>query len=354
MQQNMHLKNMNKCEIKLDLKQELKNLQNKKSQYTIPIFIPHKGCRNECVFCNQRKISGKLKEVLPEEVDSIIKTHLEYFKNSNRSIEIAFFGGSFTGLETNLQEKYLSVANNYIISGKVSGIRISTRPDYISPRILRLLKKYNVKTIELGVQSLDNEVLNLAKRGHSKEDVIKASRLIKLYGFELGHQIMIGLPGSSIEKEINTAKEVVKILPSQLRIYPVYVISPSELYDMYLRGEYIPLEFDEAVYRTYEVVKKIQETNIKIIRLGLQSTEEICSSNEEIVGPVCDNFAEYVFTRIIRERIESEIKKVKEKIEILNLIVPKQYISLVIGPKKANKEYFKQKYEINLNIKGEL
>lgn len=345
---------MSSYEIRLDLKQELKNIQNKNNQYTIPIFIPHKGCKNECVFCNQRKISGRLKEVLPEEIDCIIKEHLRYFEKSKRNIEIAFFGGSFTGLEMELQEKYLSIANKYILNKQVSGIRISTRPDYINIKILNLLKKYNVKVIELGVQSLDNDVLTLAKRGHLKEDVIKASRLIKIYGFELGHQIMIGLPGSSVEKEVNTAKEIVKIMPSQLRIYPVYVIYPSELYDMYIEGKYTPLSFEEAVERTTQVVKIIQNTNIKIIRLGLQSTEEICSSNKKIVGPVCDNFAEYVFSRLIRDTLENKFLKIKKQIELLSVGIPKKYISLVVGPKKINKEYFLKKYGIKLIVKGEL
>lgn len=184
---------MNK-KIVLTLEEELKNLKNKKDQYTIPIFIPHKGCNNECVFCNQRKISGTQKEVKPEEVDLIISRYLSYFTDKKKYVEVAFFGGSFTGIDIYLQEEYLRVANKYVLEGKIDGIRLSTRPDYISPKILNLLKKYNVSTIELGVQSLDDEVLKLSKRGHTKLDVIKASRMIKLYGFNLGHQIMIGLP----------------------------------------------------------------------------------------------------------------------------------------------------------------
>lgn len=345
---------MNK-KVTLNLEEQLKNLKNKKDQYTIPIFIPHKGCNNECVFCNQRKISGTQKEVEPKEVDLIISKYLSYFTDKKKYVEIAFFGGSFTGIDIALQEEYLRVANKYIANGKVDGIRLSTRPDYISPKILNLLKKYNVTTIELGVQSLDDEVLKLSKRGHTKLDVIKASRMIKLYGFNLGHQIMIGLPGSNIEKEIKTAEEVVCILPKELRIYPVYVISPSELYDMYLDGRYIPLEFEEAIERTCEVLKVISKTDIKVIRLGLQSTDEICSKNTDIAGPVCDNFAEYVFAKLIKEKLESILMEEKDidKINSLEVLVPKRYISLVVGPKRKNKIYFKEKYNIDLIIKGE-
>ena len=237
---------MNNIVVKLDLKNELRNLINKENQNTIPIFIPHKGCKNSCVFCNQHKISGALKDVTPKEIDEIIKEYLGYFEGSSKNIEIAFFGGSFTGLDYTMQKEYLEVANKYVKLGKVSGIRLSTRPDYISSKILKLLKINNVKTIELGVQSLDDEVLFASKRGHSKLDVIRASRLIQGYGFNLGHQIMIGLPNSTLEKEITTIEKVIKINPKELRIYPVYVISPSELYDMYIENKYEPLSQEDA------------------------------------------------------------------------------------------------------------
>ncbi len=347
---------MEDYKIKIDFTDELKNLANKKKQYTIPIFIPHKGCKNECVFCNQKKISGELKDVSPDEIDNIIKKYLSYYDDNNTCyIEVAFFGGSFTGLDLKLQEQYLKVVNKYVLSGKIDGIRLSTRPDYISFKILSLLKKYNVKTIELGIQSLDNEVLTISKRGHDNLSVIKASRMIKLYGFNLGHQIMVGLPGSNLNKELYTANEVVRILPDELRIYPVYVIPQSELYDMYLNKKYIPLSFKEAVYRTYEIVKVINKTDIKIIRLGLQSTSEICSSNKDIVGPVCDNFAEYVFAMLVREKIEKEFENINiKKLNSITIIVPKKYFSIIVGPKRININYLEKRYNKKIVIRGEV
>ena len=180
MQQNMQLKIVN-YNIDLNLDYELKNILNKENQYTIPIFIPHKGCKNECIFCNQRKISGHLTSVTYSDVDEEIKKNLKYFENNkkNKKIQIAFFGGSFTGINFNEQIEYLKVANKYIENGKVDSIRLSTRPDYISPKILKMLKMYNVETIELGVQSMDNEILKIAKRGHLRRHVIRASRLIR-------------------------------------------------------------------------------------------------------------------------------------------------------------------------------
>ena len=337
-------------EIKLDLKQELKNFINKDNQYTIPIFIPHKGCPHACVFCNQRRISGTIKDTTVEDVDNIIKEYLDYYLNTDKKIEIAFFGGSFTGIDLSLQEAYLKVAYKYIIDGKVDSIRLSTRPDYINDEILTLLTKYGVKTIELGVQSMNDEILDKAKRGHTRDDVINASNLIRQYGIRLGHQIMIGLPYSSIDSEVYTIKECLKLEPEQLRIYPVYVIEDSELYEMYEAGEYKALEIGEAVNRCVAVIHECQKTNVQIIRLGLQSTSEITAKNANIYGPVSDNFAEYVMAALIRERIENEIVKDNGNIVVY---VPKRYISATIGPKKINKIYFENKFNVKYIVKGE-
>lgn len=339
-------------EISLDLKHALKNFLNKDNQYTIPIFIPHKGCPNSCVFCNQKKISGQIKNVSLDEVDSKIQEYLGYYTNKEKKIEIAFFGGSFTGIDINDQEAYLKIAYKYIEDGKVDSIRLSTRPDYINTEILDLLKKYGVGTIELGVQSMDDNILNIAKRGHTSLDVVNASNLINSYGIRLGHQVMIGLPESTLESEIYTIKECLKLNPKQLRIYPVYVIGDSELYDMYKDGRYVPLTIAQAVKRTIEVVHYCQETDISIIRLGLQSTDEITSSNANIYGPVSDNLAEYVMAGVIREEIEKQIKNIGN-MEQLIVHIPSKYVSVTIGPKKVNKIYFEQKYNMKYVVKGD-
>ena len=338
-------------EIKLDLTCDLKNFINKDKQYTIPIFIPHKGCPNSCIFCNQKKISGQIKNVDLSDVDNIIKTYLSYYKDQSKKIEIAFFGGSFTGIDINLQIDYLKVAKKYIDNGEVNSIRLSTRPDYISEEILVMLKEYGVDTIELGVQSMDDKILSIAKRGHTSQDVIRASKLIKKYNIRLGHQIMIGLPNSTMETEIYTIKECLKLKPTQLRIYPVYVIEDSELYDMYNSREYTPLSIAEAVKRCVAVVKECQSEDVAIIRLGLQSTSEITSSNSNIFGPVCDNFAEYVISAIIREHIEKYLKK--DQNEDIIVHVPRKYVSVTVGPKKINKIYFENKYNVRYIVKGE-
>ena len=346
--------------LKLDLNHILKNILNKEDQYTIPIFIPHLGCNNECVFCNQRKITGLDSSVTIDDVENIINEYLEYFKDKvkDKKVEVAFFGGSFTGIPIQKQEEYLKVANRYLREKVVDSIRISTRPDYITPKILSMLRKYNVGTIELGVQSMDDEVLKASKRGHTSLDVICASRLIHTFGMNLGIQIMVGLPKSTLEKEINTIKKVLKLKPKVLRIYPVYVLKESKLYDMYLQKKYIPLNLEDAVDRVYNVLNECRKTDVKVIRIGLQTTSEITASNTEIVGPVCDNFAEYALAKIVLEQIEkyvcnNKLNNVKEYRVILNVTVPSKYISVVVGPKKINKIYLKEKYNVVLKVKGE-
>ena len=339
-------------EINLDLKHELKNFSNKKEQYTIPIFIPHKGCPNNCVFCNQKKISGQLTDVTAQDVEDKIEEYLKYYSNSKKKIEVAFFGGSFTGIPIDKQIEYLQVANSYVKKGLVGAIRISTRPDYINRNILDTMKKYNVKTIELGVQSMDNEILTLSKRGHTALDVVNASKLIHEYGIVLGHQIMIGLPGSTRESEVYTIKECLKLQPQQLRIYPVYVIPDSELYSMYENSEYKPLSINEAVMRCKAVIYECQKTDISIIRLGLQSTDEITAKNNDLRGPVSDNLAEYVMSALVRDKIEKEIKNRQIDDSKLIINVPQKYVSICVGPKKINKIYFENKYNIKFIVKG--
>ena len=181
-------------------------MKKDQKQYVIPVFIPHLGCPNDCSFCNQKSISGKTKMPTKDEVIKIIEEHLKNMKEDIEK-EIAFFGGSFTGIEIEKQKEYLEIANEYITCKKVQGIRISTRPDYINKDILKMLKKYNVKTIELGVQSTNDYILKRCDRGHTFMDVKNASKLIRRYRFNLGHQMMVGLPESTKLDEIRTAKD---------------------------------------------------------------------------------------------------------------------------------------------------
>ena len=222
-------------------------------QYVIPIFVPHLGCPNDCTFCNQKSISGQTKQVTPKDVKQTIEKYLKGFKEKNLPTEVAFFGGSFTGIDINTQEELLKAAYEFIKAKRIDSIRVSTRPDYIDKERLKLLKKYGVKTIELGVQSSNNYILKKCKRGHTFEDVKKASKLIRKYRFTLGHQMMIGLPESTRIDELNTAKDLAKLKPKLIRLYPVLVIKNTQLEKEYKKGEYEPLTVLQAVERCKEL-----------------------------------------------------------------------------------------------------
>ncbi len=201
-----------------------------RQHYIIPIFVPHLGCPNDCIFCNQKSISGEQRQVSAKEVKEQIEFYWKSFKNKETAfIEVAFFGGSFTGIPQEKQIELLQAVQEYIDKGKVNSIRISTRPDYINKEILKLLKKYKVHTIELGVQSSNDYILRRSKRGHTFEDVKKASKLIRRYGFCLGHQMMVGLPESTRLDELNTARDLAKLKPKIMRIYPVLVIKNTRI-----------------------------------------------------------------------------------------------------------------------------
>ena len=213
----------------------------KKKFFHIPIFVPHKGCPHDCVFCNQRKITGRQKDISIDEAKLIIDSHLETIEKYNSKgtyyTEIAFFGGSFTAIDINKQTQLLKVAQKYVNSGRVQGIRCSTRPDAINGSILSNCQKYGVTAIELGVQSADEEVLSLSERGHSFKDVVNAAALIKEYGIELGLQMMTGLPGDTFEKSIEMSKKIASLCPKNVRIYPTLVMEGTHLMEMYKKGE---------------------------------------------------------------------------------------------------------------------
>ncbi|WP_265443604.1 elongator complex protein 3 [Acetivibrio straminisolvens] len=310
----------------------------------IPIFIPHKGCPFDCIYCNQKYISGQKDDMTEDKMISIIESHINS-AGQDAYIEIGFYGGSFTGIEREEQYKYLETANRYIKEGKVKSIRLSTRPDYITGEILDYLKKYSVNTIELGVQSLDDEVLQKTCRGHSAEDVYNASALIKKWGFVLGIQTMIGLPGDSRQKALHTAEKVVGIKPDILRIYPTLVVRGTYLEKMYNKGEYTPLELEEAVELCAELLYIYEKNNINVIRIGLQPTESINEGGDVIAGPFHPAFRQLVESRMALDVIEKAIiEQNLSKKSSLIICTDKKEISNVIGQGRKNVEYLRKKY----------
>lgn len=210
-----------------------------KKHAIIPIFIPHKGCPNDCIFCNQRKITARSAAVSPEDVRTTIRTWLTTLQDVP-VVEAAFYGGSFTGIPLEEQRAYLEVAREYKENGAIQKIHLSTRPDYITPEILDNLKEYSVDTIELGVQSFDEDVLRQSRRGHTVQQVYDAVAQIQDYGFELGIQLMIGLPGDTMEKCLHSTRETARLRPQLARLYPTIVLDETDLYEEYRQGMYTP------------------------------------------------------------------------------------------------------------------
>lgn len=327
-----------------------------KKQYIIPIFVPHLGCPNDCVFCNQKSISGQAKQVTKEDVKNIIEEHLKYIKKDSK-VEVAFFGGSFTGIEEEKQEELLSTAYEYIKQKKVDSIRISTRPDYIDKKILKRLKKYKVKTIELGVQSANDYILKKAGRGHTFEDVVKASKLIRWYGFDLGHQMMVGLPESTTVDEINTAKQLIKLKPKMVRIYPVLVIKNTKLEKDYNDGKYKPLTVTQAVEVCKELVKLFVKKHIEVIRIGLQPTDTITNpdndKSEVVAGPFHPAFRQLVESGMWYDVIVEKIKQLNTKVKEVVVTVNPADVNNVIGQRKDNINNLRDVYDVNLIVKAD-
>ena len=312
-----------------------------KKHNNIPIFIPELACPHQCVFCDQTKISGAQKIPQPSDISDIVNRHLLTIP-AERHINIAFFGGSFTGIPYNMQESYLKEAYKFVETKQVAGIRLSTRPDYIDTKILDLLKIYKVETIELGAQSTDDYVLKKSGRGHTYKDIEKASQLINSYEFNLGLQMMIGLPGDTSEKSVKTANDIIKLGAENSRIYPTLVVKGTALEKMYHSGKYTALQLDEAVEITKQVYKILEENNVKIIRTGLHPSEELTPEKSLIAGPYHSSFKELVLTEIWFDLLTEKLKGVIAEDVVIQ--VNKTQLNYAVGYKAKNKNILLKKF----------
>lgn len=319
-----------------------------KRHYIIPIFVPHEGCPHTCVFCNQDSITGSCFSIDGDFVRETIEQYLDTIKGDDLIIEVSFFGGTFTAINMIKQKELLAVAKEYKNAKKINYIRLSTRPDYINDKILSNLKDYEVDIIELGVQSLDNEVLIKSGRGHSSEDVYKASNLIKEYGFTLGHQIMLGLPGDTKLKDIETTKKVIELNPDICRIYPSLVIKDTPMERMFKEGIYKPYSLEEAVEISKIVYAMLTCNNITVIRIGLQPTEEINYGGDIIAGPFHPAFRELVEGSIYCDMIKEYIRINKDCNEVH--INPKEISKLYANKKESFKRLSKELDNVNLKV----
>ena len=314
----------------------------KKRHVNIPIFIPHLGCPNACVFCNQRTISGhgdfKIESVR-DEIESALST-----LSADTEREIAFFGGSFTGIDRALMVELLDMAESYVKMGLVSEIRLSTRPDYINSEILDILSQYSVRTIELGLQSLNDEVLCASRRGHSSECALSACKQIKERGFNLIGQMMIGLPKSTGESEIRTAELICKLHADGARVYPTVVFADTELSLMMKEGEYLPLDTESAVERTKNVLAVFDSYGVPCIRVGLCASENLRDASLAIAGATHSAIGEMAMSELFYDRICKELDERKICGGALKIFVPLGATSKAVGQKRKNKEKICKKY----------
>lgn len=309
----------------------------------ISLFVPHAGCPNQCSFCNQKTISGSVKELTPAEVTETLREAATH-GNSPDTTEIAFFGGSFTAIERGYMISLLEAARPFVEEGLFSGIRISTRPDAIDSEVLEILKQYKVTAIELGAQSTDDKVLLMNRRGHTKAHIVNASRLIRAHGFSLGLQMMTGLYGDTPERALKTCEDIIALKPDTVRIYPTVILEGTELCELYKKGEYSPQTTGEAVELCSVLLRKFYENNIRVIRLGLHSGGNV----EEgfVAGPYHPAFGELCESGIYLEKarellsvkypLNSGICSLSRKPRV-TLYVNDKEISKMTGQKSSNK-----------------
>lgn len=296
------------------------------------LFVPDEGCPHRCSFCNQKTISGKVTPLKISEIDEACNIALDNI-GCNEG-EIAFFGGSFTAIDKEYMISLLERAYSYIEKGLFKGIRISTRPDCIDSEILTILKKYGVTAIELGCQSLDDEVLILNTRGHTQQDVVNASNLIKDMGFELGLQMMTGLYGDDDNKALKTAEKIVSLKPSTVRIYPTIVLEGTRLCELYNEGTYKPQTVEEAAELCKKLIVMFEKADIKIIRVGLHSGGNV--QEGFVAGPYHPAFKEICESKIYLENVISQLKSKSIPEGMIEITVGKSYVSMLTGQKKAN------------------
>ena len=301
----------------------------------ISLFVPHMGCPHQCSFCNQKTISGSVKELNPQEVTKVLESAVAYGVDSENT-EIAFFGGSFTAIEYDYMISLLEATVPFIKNGDFCGIRVSTRPDAIDENILKTLKKYNVTSIELGAQSTDPDVLVINKRGHTHQHIIDASHLIKAYGFSLGLQMMTGLLGDTPEKSLKTCDDIIALKPDTVRIYPTITLEGTYLGELYKKGQYKPQTLEEAVDLCGRLLKRFYENDIEVIRLGLHSGGNV--EEGYLAGPYHPAFGELCLSSLYLQIAREEIVRSDIRNKKITLFVNPTEISKMTGQKAINKK----------------
>ena len=304
------------------------------SLLVIPIFIPHEGCPHCCVFCNQRRISGFTeKQVSGRDVADIVQEWLARKGTTQRKVQVAFYGGSFTGLSQARQQELLGAVMPFWEQGRVQSLRLSTRPDYIDQQRMDLLRQYQVSTVELGVQSMNDQVLDLARRGHTSADVEWAIPPLRQAGMEIGVQLLLGLPGDTRTSLRRTVEQVIALQPDFVRIYPLLVVRNSELAEQYCQGEYTPLSLDKAVVLAAWMKARFDQAGIRVVRMGLQAGPELEASL--VAGPWHPAFGELVASRLMLRQTRNLLSKAPSE-GMLQIYINQRDQSVFRGMRSAN------------------
>ena len=275
----------------------------------IPVFVPHLGCPHACVFCNQRRISGAQKPATAEDVKNSIEQAAAFLPRGGKR-QLAFYGGSFTAIPAEEQEALLTAAKEALDRGRIDAIRLSTRPDAIDEAVLARLRRFGVETVELGAQSMDDEVLRLSGRGHTAADVERASELVQAAGFRLILQMMTGLPGSTDEKDVETARKIIALCPDGVRVYPTVIVRDTALCDMWRAGDYREHTVEDAVRVCAEILPLFEAAEIPVIRLGLNPTDEL-TGGAAVAGAYHPALGELVKSRILLNRARALLRGVE-------------------------------------------
>ena len=319
----------------------------------IPIFIPHSGCPYRCIYCDQHKISGTINAPCPEEIKSIIERNLKTI-HGNERVEAAFFGGTFTLLPESIQQKYLEAVWPYVKNQKIAGVRMSTHPEAVTESSMRLFKEKGGRLVELGVQSLDRDVLKKAKREMDFNTIKKAAGIVKKSGLDLGVQVMLGLPGDTLQKSIKTAEKLAGLKPKTARIYPTIVLKGTGLGDLFKQGGYKPLSTEDAIEWSAKISDIFENAGVKVIRIGLHPSGGLNLKGAVLAGPYHVSFGEMARSRQMRNKIINILgaEKILNR-RVIEIRAPEKLFNFISGHKGLEKKYLEDYYGAKVILRAQ-
>ncbi|MGD2185916.1 MAG: radical SAM protein [Desulfobacterales bacterium] len=312
--------------------------------FIIPIFIPHAGCPHRCVFCNQSLITGVKFRISANDIRHAVESFLKYKGARRDSVQIAFFGGNFLGIDIDEIKRKLAEAAVFVKAGRVNSIRFSTRPDTIDRPRLDMIKNFPITTVELGVQSMDDRVLLETKRGHTSADTQNAVQRLREFNYEIGVQLMVGLPGDDPGRLLASAQRVAELKPDFIRIYPTVVVAGSPLAKLYKEGRYLPLPLKDAVAQVKELYRFFRRRNIQVVRMGLQATDDLEKDSTILAGPYHPSFGHMVYSEIFSDMAVAALKSANSKENRVALHVHPRSVSKMRGLNNGNIKKLRGKF----------